>query len=162
VSVFPLGGPSVFAGSSGSAVSAGLQITKVVRSSTLTVTETEAAVSWASATIDDAGAFSTGAATRLTVPASYTKARLVANAVWNTIDDRFRFIRIRKGGTTYLAGDYRTTYQEAGMHCDTGWLTVAGADYFEMMVMAEISPNNGTLQNSTIYGGSFFQIELMA
>jgi hypothetical protein len=84
--------------------------------------------------------------TRITIPSGVTKVRLTGFVTWPANGSSYRLIKIRKGGSDGAIDDAVLTYQPEvfmsaangtvptqGMVIDSGIITVAATDYFELM-----------------------------
>ena len=106
--------------------------------------------------------------TRMTIPAGVTRVRLTAHILWDFFNGNTRSIKIRKNGVDGAIDDAVSTYQPKisqvagqhsgvqGMFIDSGVITVAPGDYFEVLVWQ----NSGGNLNVTAYQ-SWFQIEAL-
>jgi hypothetical protein len=108
------------------------------------------AITWpATADQDDVTAFSSGAATRLTVPTGYTRVRFTLNIGWENVSTGSRYVQVAKNGATEIyALDIRGAVNEAGATVTTVWLPVVATDYFEFRVIQ----NSGVARN--LVGGA--------
>ena len=106
---------------------------------------------------------------RITIPAGVTKVRLTAHILWDFWNGNTRTVKIRKNGSDGAIDDAVITYQPKisctagqqsgvqGYFIDSGIITVAPADYFEVLVWQ----NTGGNLNVTAYQ-SWFQVEAFA
>lgn len=100
---------------------------------------THTAVSWSSAAFDDGAIWSGGAPTRLTVPAGFTRARLVGNVSWAAASGGVRRIGFRKNGAVGIGlGWSQVTTPSAGtgeyQNYATGFIPCVATDYFELYI----------------------------
>jgi len=88
---------------------------------------------------DDATIWSAGAPTRLTVPAGFTRARLVGNVAWTGAANGIRRIGFRKNGAVGMGlGWAQITAPHAStseyQNYATGVVSCVAGDYFELYV----------------------------
>jgi hypothetical protein len=108
--------------------------------------------------------------TRLTVPAGVTRIRLTGYVKWAANGSAMRQLAIRKngaGGTIddVMAGYEPTIYtsasgasaEEHGANIDSGIITVAAADYFELRV-----EQTSGLSLNLLAGDHWFQMDILA
>lgn len=137
---------------------------------------TNTIITWATAYIDDLGAFSLGMNTRLTVPAGMTKARIIAqlgfdcaatingchtrvvkNGVVGTDSDAIKAMPRFAIGNTYTSG---SGYGYI-MNCASPVLTVAEGDYFEVWANP-VGSGTATTSITSLYDINFFSLEKVA
>lgn len=112
---------------------------------------TNTAVSWSSAVFDDGSIWSGGAPTRLTVPAGFTRARLVGNVSWAAASGGVRFIGFRKNGSGGIGLGREQISSPSASNSEfqnyaTGLIPCVATDYFELYVF------QGSGGSVTLYG----------
>lgn len=100
---------------------------------------THAAISWSSASFDDATIWSAGSPTRLTVPTGFSRARLVTNVMWPAASGGIRRLGFRLNGSTGVGlGWTQITTPSASIgeyqNFASAVLSCAAGDYFEVFV----------------------------
>ncbi len=106
---------------------------------------------------------------RLTIPTGVTKIRLTGYVNWTPNGSSFRLLKIRKNGANGPIDDDQTTYQpqifvsaanasvpELGMYIDSGIITVAAVDFFELRVF-----QNSGISLFMLDEDCWFQIEVI-
>jgi len=133
---------------------------------------TATSISWEAA-IDDVGAWSAGAATRITVPADVTGCRILLHAEWSPVAvaaGDYRSMRIfvngAQAGTVgvgdpyYSIADVRYPNGVISDHQSSSSLyivpTTPGTDYFEMSVR---QVNTGAGAVNLLAAGTFMDVE---
>ena len=107
---------------------------------------------------------------RLTIPTGVTQVRLTAYMSWEPNGSSFRLLKIRKNGSDGAIDDDQITYQpeifvsaanasvpDLGMYIDSGIITVAATDFFELRVF-----QNSGLQLDLLDEQCWFQIEVIS
>lgn len=109
---------------------------RVSKSGTQSVTTaTGTVLTWETEDFDDAGIYTGGSNTRLTVPRGCNRVRLHANIYWASNSTGFRYITFKKNGTgNVCGGDNRTANANSQGGADSGVLDVSPGDYFEVLV----------------------------
>ena len=111
---------------------------KLTSDQTLAASGTEYTVSWSAAAFDDAGMWSSGSPTRLTVKPGQRLVRIVATGVFDDNGTGGRRIRLQdnnsKNWARFGAGSFAGSF--TGGAVDTGWIDVVaeGITYFELKV----------------------------
>lgn len=106
---------------------------------------TNTAIPWDTADVDELAAWSSGAATRLTVPSGITKVRLAANLGFATNVTGIRRVQLFKNGTTVAGQFYQdvvgNSTSQTVHNVHSAILTVTAGDYFECMVLQSSGGN---------------------
>lgn len=122
-----------------------------------------AILSWGGVDYDDAGIWSAGSPTRLTVPAGITRVRLTANIEWANASTGIRRLTVRKNGAAIGPAGYSSTYATTAGNIVQG---VAGAvvevtagQFFDLVAFQ----SSGAALNivAVLTTASWFHMELM-
>lgn len=127
-------------------------------------TSTWTTVTWDAEDFDEAGTHDNVTNnTRITIPAGFTKARLTSGIVWpNSSSGGRGIIIVRNGGSgnNHVGFMMAPAQFESGLVADSGWITVAENDYFEVSAFAGATSMSIRGPSGNWGGRSFFMAEL--
>lgn len=124
-------------------------------------TATTTALTWATATFDDATVWSIVTPSRLTVPAGFSRVMIMAGVLWSPNVSGYRQLDIRKNGALF-GGSPGSTVQAITTADNmaqnvVSWCAATPGDYFE----AYVYQNSGASLGIGSDSNSWFSIELL-
>jgi hypothetical protein len=113
--------------------------------------------------VDHLGFWTSGAPSRLTVPAGFSGLiRLSGYVVWDNNATGRRHMRFSRNGATTIQAFFGTTggANEGGRDFSTRWFAATAADYYELDGFQD-SGGTRTVQGGGFAGPSWFQVEAL-
>jgi hypothetical protein len=125
-----------------------INLTRVqLHANTSIANNTFAAFSWSSSDIlqDDVNAWSSGSATRFTVPSGFIRARISISSQWasNTSNARWAYAQFNGSSSLVPLEMQQISAGDGASGAISSWLTVSGGDYFEII----FAQNSGSSLN---------------